>query len=53
MGYNILSTEGTAKVLAEAGIPTERVKKIREGHPNLIDFLGDGQVALVMNRAPR
>ena len=50
MGYNILSTEGTAKVLGEAGIPTQRVKKIREGHPNLIDFLGDGQVALVMNK---
>ena len=50
LGYKILASEGTANVLAEAGIPSERVKKIREGHPNLIDFLGDGQVALVMNK---
>lgn len=50
MGYSLLSSEGTAKVLAAEGIPTKRVKKIREGHPNLIDFLKDGQVDLVMNK---
>ncbi len=50
MGYSLLSSEGTAKVLAGEGIPTQRVKKIREGHPNLIDFLKDGQVDLVMNK---
>ncbi|MCA9238312.1 MAG: carbamoyl phosphate synthase large subunit, partial [Planctomycetales bacterium] len=49
MGYSLLATEGTAKLLEAAGIPTQRVKKIREGHPNLIDFLTDGKVALVMN----
>jgi carbamoyl-phosphate synthase large subunit len=49
LGYGLLATEGTARVLAEAGIPTRHVKKIEEGHPNLLDFLGDGDVALVMN----
>ncbi|MAT71945.1 MAG: carbamoyl phosphate synthase large subunit [Planctomycetaceae bacterium] len=49
MGYGLLATEGTAKLLEENDIPTQRVKKIREGHPNLIDFLTDGKVALVMN----
>ncbi len=49
MGYSILATEGTARVLTDAGIPTQPVKKIREGHPNLLDFLANGEVALVMN----
>ncbi len=49
MGYTILATRGTADVLAEAGIEAQRVKKLKEGHPNLIDFLADGAVALVMN----
>jgi len=49
MGYQILATEGTAAVLGEAGIPSRPVKKLKEGHPNLIDFLADGQVSLIMN----
>ena len=49
LGYGILATDGTAKVLEAAHIPTRRVKKISEGHPNLLDFLSDGEVALVMN----
>ena len=49
MGYSLLATEGTARALEAASVPTKRVKKIREGHPNLIDFLTDGEVALVMN----
>ncbi|HYO26208.1 MAG TPA: carbamoyl-phosphate synthase large subunit [Lacipirellulaceae bacterium] len=49
LGYALLATDGTAKLLEAAGIPTRRVKKISEGHPNLLDFLTDGDVALVMN----
>jgi carbamoyl-phosphate synthase large subunit len=49
IGYKILATDGTAKVLEAADVPSQRVKKISEGHPNLLDFLSDGEVALVMN----
>jgi len=49
LGFTLLATEGTAAVLKAGGVPSERVKKIREGHPNLLDFLTDGEVALVMN----
>jgi carbamoyl-phosphate synthase large subunit len=49
MGFSLLATEGTARVLAEANVPTRLVNKIGEGHPNLLDFLADGEVALVMN----
>jgi carbamoyl-phosphate synthase large subunit len=49
LGYGLLATEGTARSLAEAGISVQRVKKLAEGHPNLIDFLIDGKVALILN----
>jgi len=49
LGYSLIATEGTARCLQEAGIPVERVKKIAEGRPNLLDHLNDGNVALVMN----
>ncbi len=49
MGYEILSTEGTAKTLEADGIPVERVKKLIEGHPNLIDHLKNEAVDLVLN----
>src|SRR5690606_9306567 len=49
IGYSILATHGTADALEAAGIPCQRMKKIQEGHPNLLDYLTDGQVALVMN----
>jgi carbamoyl-phosphate synthase large subunit len=49
MEYRILSTRGTAKVLQEAGIPVESVPKIREGRPNLIDYMKNGEIAMVIN----
>src|SRR6185436_7421170 len=49
LGYEILSTEGTAVRLAEEGIKVEKVKKLAEGHPNLIDYLKNGEVSLVIN----
>ncbi|MCG8435716.1 MAG: carbamoyl phosphate synthase large subunit, partial [Gammaproteobacteria bacterium] len=49
LDYSVISTGGTAAVLDAAGIASQPVKKIKEGHPNLLDFLAEGDVALVMN----
>jgi carbamoyl-phosphate synthase large subunit len=49
MGYQLMATEGTARRIEQAGIPVEHVKKLQEGHPNLIDHLIDGRVQLIMN----
>jgi carbamoyl-phosphate synthase large subunit len=49
LGFELLATEGTAVRLDEAGIRVDRVKKIAEGHPNLIDYLKNGEVALIIN----
>ena len=49
LGYELLATDGTAKRLAEEGVPVERVKKIIEGHPNLIDHMKNEGVDLILN----
>jgi carbamoyl-phosphate synthase large subunit len=49
LGFELLATAGTARELAAAGIPVEAVKKLQEGHPNLIDHLIDGRVQLIFN----
>ncbi len=49
LGFELLATEGTAQRLAEAGIAVTQVKKIAEGHPNLIDYLKNDDVQLILN----
>ena len=49
LGFKLIATDGTAQRLKEAGIEVETVKKIAEGHPNLLDYLIDGKVDLIIN----
>jgi carbamoyl-phosphate synthase large subunit len=49
LGYQVLATPGTARIMQEAGIPVRLVKKLQEGHPNLLDHLIDGDVHLIIN----
>jgi carbamoyl-phosphate synthase large subunit len=48
-GFRILATSGTHARLCAAGIPCERVNKVREGRPNCVDRIVDGDVDLVVN----
>ncbi|HEY5315594.1 MAG TPA: carbamoyl-phosphate synthase large subunit [Pirellulales bacterium] len=49
LGFQLMATEGTAQQLIEAGIEVTKVKKLQEGNPNLLDFLINGQVQLIIN----
>jgi carbamoyl-phosphate synthase large subunit len=49
MGYPLLATRGTAATLAAENIKTTQINKIAEGRPNLLDYLADANVAMVMN----
>ena len=44
-----MATSGTAEAISQSGIKVETVKKLQEGHPNLIDHLIDGRVQLIFN----
>lgn len=48
-GYPLGATSGTHDAIAAAGIPCERLKKIQEGSPNLLERLFEGEVALMIN----
>jgi carbamoyl-phosphate synthase large subunit len=48
-GYKLLATTGTALEIERAGIPVVRIKKLAEGHPNLIDYLKNDEVSLIIN----
>jgi carbamoyl-phosphate synthase large subunit len=49
MGFTILATHGTADKLAEYGLSCERVNKISQGRPHILDKLKDGQVQWIVN----
>lgn len=49
MGFKIIATEGTAKVLETHGIPVETVPKISEGTTTILDLIRSGKVDFVVN----
>ena len=49
LGFSIIATGGTQKYLADEGIPVERVNKVAEGRPHIVDRIIDGGVALIFN----
>jgi carbamoyl-phosphate synthase large subunit len=48
-GFRLLATEGTAAYLRAAGLPVERINKVLEGRPHVVDELKNGGVDLVLN----
>ena len=48
-GFDILATEGTAKALEAEGIETRTVPKLAEGRPNILDYIKNRDVGLLIN----
>jgi carbamoyl-phosphate synthase large subunit len=49
LGFKVIATGGTADFLAAAGLPVERVNKVAQGRPHIVDRITDGEVQLVFN----
>ena len=49
LGFNIISTSGTGDTLEEKGIKCHKVLKIREGRPNVLDMIKNGEIDLIIN----
>ncbi|MGE8559401.1 MAG: carbamoyl phosphate synthase large subunit, partial [Acinetobacter sp.] len=49
LGFKVIATGGTYDVIKEAGIECERVNKVTEGRPNIVDRLKNGEVQLIIN----
>ena len=48
-GFSIVATGGTADHLALAGLPVEKVNKVAQGRPHIVDRIKDGDIALIFN----
>ncbi|WP_283419625.1 carbamoyl-phosphate synthase large subunit [Sphingopyxis sp. Geo48] len=48
-GWKVIATGGTADYLAQQGIEVERVNKVAEGRPHIVDRIKDGDVQLIFN----
>jgi len=57
LGFDLVATNGTARVLEAAGLRVQRLFKLQEGRPNAVDLLINGEIQLVINtpsgQAPR
>jgi carbamoyl-phosphate synthase large subunit len=49
MGFRVLATGGTAQAIRRMGVPVERIKKLSEGSPNVIERIESGEVDMVIN----
>jgi carbamoyl-phosphate synthase large subunit len=49
LGFKIVATEGTANVLEKAGLTVERVFKVKEGRPNIVDLIKGERIQLIVN----
>jgi carbamoyl-phosphate synthase large subunit len=49
MGFKLVATAGTADVLEGIGLTVERVYKVKEGRPNVVDFIKGDRIQLIIN----
>ena len=49
MGFTLVATRGTARVLEGFGLPVTPINKVREGRPHIVDAMKNGEVQLVFN----
>ncbi len=49
MGFEIMATRGTAAVLSKAGVPHQIVNKVMEGRPNIVDYIKNNEISMIIN----
>ncbi|CEA06760.1 carbamoyl phosphate synthase large subunit [Pseudomonas saudimassiliensis] len=49
LGFEIVATAGTAKIIEAAGLPVRRVNKVTEGRPHIVDMIKNDEIRLVIN----
>ncbi|MCX7308264.1 MAG: ATP-grasp domain-containing protein, partial [Afipia sp.] len=49
LGFKVIATSGTQRFLVESGVPAEKINKVLEGRPHIVDAITNGEVQLVFN----
>ncbi len=48
-GFDIVATDGTARMIEAAGLACRRANKVREGRPHIVDMIKNDEIALIVN----
>ncbi len=48
-GFKIIATGGTHKLITENGIKAEKIAKLQEGRPNILDAITNGEIDIIIN----
>ncbi|GAA0206451.1 carbamoyl-phosphate synthase large subunit [Kangiella japonica] len=48
-GFELMATSGTARAIRAAGIPCQRINKMFEGRPHIVDYIKNGEVDYIVN----
>jgi len=48
-GFSLVATEGTVKYMREQGVECERINKVLEGRPHIVDLIKNGEIAYIIN----
>ncbi|MBD3671317.1 MAG: carbamoyl-phosphate synthase large subunit [Gammaproteobacteria bacterium] len=49
LGFSIVATTGTARVLEEAGVQHRQVNKVKEGRPDIVDMIKNDEISFIVN----
>jgi carbamoyl-phosphate synthase large subunit len=49
LGFSLVATHGTARILEDAALRVERVYKVKEGRPNVVDLIKGDRIQLIIN----
>jgi len=49
LGFEVVATVGTARLIEAAGLPVRRVNKVTEGRPHVVDMIKNDEVTLIIN----
>ncbi|MFJ3451356.1 carbamoyl-phosphate synthase large subunit [Pseudomonas sichuanensis] len=49
LGFEVVATVGTAKIIEAAGLKVRRVNKVTEGRPHVVDMIKNDEVSLIIN----
>jgi len=49
LGFELLATRGTQKILQDAGVTCDRVNKVAEGQPHIVDMIKNDEINLIVN----
>ena len=49
LGFNLIATKGTGKILVNSGLEVRYINKVSEGRPHIVDMIKNGEINLIIN----